>query len=74
MTTGQQGHILDDHHRFAAGKPELACGSTADMLFATRYTPHVEVTGDQSVHHGLIPCGALAPAAAAPPGGSPACR
>jgi SAM-dependent methyltransferase len=47
---------LDDHHHFAAGKPMLICGNTADMLGQTRYARHFRVTGDKAVHFGLFDC------------------
>jgi SAM-dependent methyltransferase len=50
--------VLDDHHVFEAGKPTRVCGSTADMLSATRYAPHFRVVGDKSRHFGLFDCGA----------------
>jgi ubiquinone/menaquinone biosynthesis C-methylase UbiE len=68
---GIDGHphafVLDDHHRFEAGKPMLVCGNTADMVGATRYARHFRVTGDKRVHYGLFDC---APAAAAAAGGA----
>lgn len=56
--------VLDDHHVFEAGKPTRVCGSTADMLSATRYAPHFRVDGDKSRHFGLFDCGAGADTAA----------
>ncbi|TAN02482.1 MAG: methyltransferase domain-containing protein [Rhodanobacteraceae bacterium] len=50
--------VLDDHHVFEAGKPTRICGSTADMLGATRFAPHFRVVGDKSRHFGLFDCGA----------------
>ncbi len=47
---------LDDHHRFPTGKPQLVCGNTADMLTATRYAQHFDMTGAKTAHHGLFPC------------------
>jgi SAM-dependent methyltransferase len=57
--------VLDDHHRFEAGKPMLVCGNTADMIQRTRYARHFRVQGDQSVHYGLFDCGPSTPAAGA---------
>ncbi len=54
--------VLDDHHRFQAGKPMLVCGNTADMLTGTRYAQHFLVSGDKSTHYGLFPCGPTPPA------------
>jgi arsenite methyltransferase len=56
---GESPHafVLDDHHRFQAGKPMLVCGNTADMVSRTRYARHFTVTGDKSVHYGLFDCG-----------------
>ncbi len=51
--------VLDDHHRFEAGRPMLVCGNTANMLGATRYAAHFELT-PRGAHFGLFPC---APAA-----------
>lgn len=52
--------LLDDHHRFEAGRPMLVCGNTAAMVEATRYAPHFRVVGDRQTHYGLFDC---APAA-----------
>jgi arsenite methyltransferase len=54
--------VLDDHHRFQAGKPMLVCGNTADMVSRTRYAGHFTVTGDKSVHYGLFDCGPVSAA------------
>ena len=48
--------MLDDHHVFIAGKPQLVCGNTALMLSATRYAEHFEIIGDTITHHGLFDC------------------
>ncbi len=48
---------LDDHHHFQTGKPMLVCGNTADMLSRTRYAPHFQIEGEQSLHYGLFDCG-----------------
>ena len=48
---------LDDHHLFEAGRPERVCGNTAAMLRDTRFGPHFDVVGDESVHFGEYPCG-----------------
>ena len=47
--------VLDDHHRFETGRPLPVCGNTADMLAATRYGMHFELTPRRS-HFGLFPC------------------
>ncbi len=47
---------LDDHHHFVTGKPMLVCGNTADMLSASRYHKHFNVSGDKSTHFGLFDC------------------
>ena len=65
------GFALDDHHLFEAGKPLRVCGNTADMLSATRYAPHFEVTGDKSRHFGLFDC--MPNVAASPTRASPCC-
>lgn len=76
-TMGEHPHgfALDDHHLLETGRPMLVCGNTADMLGATRYAPHVRITGDKSTHHGLFDCGPapVAAPAAAPAGGSACC-
>ena len=56
--------VLDDHHVFEAGRPQLVCGNTADMLSRTRYGAHFRVDGSKRQHFGLFPCGP-APAATA---------
>ncbi|MDH3217780.1 MAG: methyltransferase domain-containing protein [Candidatus Krumholzibacteria bacterium] len=48
--------VLDDHHRFIAGKPMLVCGNTAAMLEDTRYARHFQVTGDRTTHYGPFDC------------------
>lgn len=62
--------VLDDHHRFEAGKPMLVCGNTADMLAHTRYAPHFRVSGDKSVHFGLFDCAPAAVPGTATTGGA----
>lgn len=62
--------VLDDHHTFQTGKPELVCGNTAAMLAETRFGEHFRVAGDRSVHYGPFDC---APDAAAPGGEGAAC-
>ncbi|QIL74609.1 methyltransferase domain-containing protein [Hymenobacter sp. HDW8] len=60
--------VLDDHHVFEAGRPQLVCGNTADMLSRTRYGTHFRVDGTKEQHFGLFPCGpapATAPSATA---------
>lgn len=49
--------VLDDHHRFEAGKVEPVCGNTVDMLSRTRYSRHFEVIGGRDTHFGLFDCG-----------------
>lgn len=48
--------ILDDHHTFITGKPELVCGNTAAMLSETRYQKHFAIVGDRSNHYGPFIC------------------
>ncbi|MGY2134835.1 methyltransferase domain-containing protein [Hymenobacter sp. HD11105] len=55
--------VLDDHHVFETGRPQLVCGNTADMLSRTRYGTHFRIDGTKDQHFGLFPCGP-APAAA----------
>jgi len=47
---------LDDHHRFATGKPKAVCGNTASMLVETRFAPYFKVTSDRSTHFGSFDC------------------
>ncbi len=58
---------LDDHHVLETGRPMLVCGNTADMLSATRYAAHFDVTS-RGAHHGLFDC-ASSPAPAGDAGG-----
>ena len=55
--------VLDDHHRFEAGKPLRVCRNTFDMLALSRYAVHFVLAGDTSTHFGLFDC-APAPAGA----------
>ncbi|MGQ0741055.1 MAG: methyltransferase domain-containing protein [Alphaproteobacteria bacterium] len=48
--------VLDDHHRFDAGKTVAVCGNTADMISRSRYAPHFEVIGDRKTHFGSFEC------------------
>lgn len=48
--------ILDDHHVFIKGKPELVCGNTASMLSKTRLSRHFKITGDRKHHYGPFDC------------------
>lgn len=56
--------VLDDHHRFETGRPLAVCGNTADMLGATRYAAHFELT-PRRAHFGLFPCAPASQATAA---------
>lgn len=56
LTESPHRFVLDDHHVFEAGRPTRVCGSTADMLGATRYASHFQVDGDKSRHFGLFDC------------------
>jgi SAM-dependent methyltransferase len=47
---------LDDHHHFETGRPLRVCGNTADMLTASRYAEHFQVSGEKSHHFGLFDC------------------
>lgn len=58
--------VLDDHHRFETGRPLAVCGNTADMLGATRYAAHFDLT-PRRAHFGLFPCAPAAQATAAAP-------
>lgn len=49
--------VLDDHHRFEAGRPMRVCGNTFDMLAQSRFAEHFELHGDKRVHFGLFDCG-----------------
>ncbi len=57
--------VLDDHHRFEAGRPERVCGNTFDMLARSRFAGHFDLHGDASRHFGLFDCSTSAPAMAA---------
>lgn len=50
-------YVLDDHHKFVAGKPMLVCGNTAAMVGedgVSWLSPHFHVSGDRSTHFGLF--------------------
>lgn len=51
--------VLDDHHTFVSGKPELVCGNTASMLSQTRYAKHFKIIGNRATHCGPFNCGPL---------------
>ena len=48
--------VLDDHHRFIAGKPMLVCGNTAAMVGESRFGRHFRVDGSRAVHFGRFDC------------------
>ncbi len=48
--------LLDDHHRFIAGKPMLICGNTAAMIGESRFGKHFRVDGSRTVHFGRFDC------------------
>jgi arsenite methyltransferase len=48
--------VLDDHHRFIAGKPMLVCGNTAAMVGESRLGRHFRVDGDRTTHFGQFEC------------------
>lgn len=48
--------VLDDHHRFIAGKPMLVCGNTAAMVGESRFGRHFRVDGGRAVHFGRFDC------------------
>jgi hypothetical protein len=50
MPDSPTAFILDDHHRFIAGKPMLVCGNTAAMVGESRFGRHFRVDGDRTVH------------------------
>lgn len=50
------GFVLDDHHRFIAGKPMLVCGNTAAMVGESRLKRHFRVDGDRTTHFGRFEC------------------
>ncbi|WP_370674600.1 methyltransferase domain-containing protein [Pleomorphomonas sp. PLEO] len=50
------GFVLDDHHRFIAGKPMLVCGNTAAMVGESRFRRHFRVDGDRTTHFGRFEC------------------
>lgn len=47
---------LDDHHHFETGRTLRVCGNTADMLGASRYAAHFQLSGDKTRHFGLFDC------------------
>jgi hypothetical protein len=49
--------VLDDHHIFETGRPQLVCGNTADMLSHTRHEATFRIDGNKERHFGLFPCG-----------------
>ncbi|MDA1197002.1 MAG: methyltransferase domain-containing protein [Nanoarchaeota archaeon] len=56
IAESKHSFVLDDHHLFIAGKPQLVCGNTALMLSATRYADHFTIVGNTENHHGLFDC------------------
>ncbi|PKR91171.1 methyltransferase type 11 [Pleomorphomonas diazotrophica] len=56
MPDSPTAFLLDDHHRFIAGKPMLVCGNTAAMIGESRFRRHFRVDGDRSVHFGRFDC------------------
>jgi arsenite methyltransferase len=54
--TGYPHEFMLDEHHLATSKPMLVCGNTADMLSASRYAKHFQITGDRSKHFGLFDC------------------
>lgn len=54
----EHAFVLDDHHRFEAGRPMRVCGNTFSMLAHSRYAGHFSLQGDTSVHFGLFECAA----------------
>ncbi|MGH8110392.1 MAG: methyltransferase domain-containing protein, partial [Rhodanobacteraceae bacterium] len=73
LTETPHRFALDDHHVFETGNPRRVCGSTADMLSATRYAPHFRVAGDKTRHFGLFDGGPEPAGAAASEGGKACC-
>jgi len=47
--------VLDNHHRFDAGRVVPVCGNTFMMLADTRYRQFFEFYGDFSKHFGIFP-------------------
>ncbi len=46
--------VLDGHHIIEAGRMFPVCGNTYAMLRHTRFAPHFEFFGDDSVHFGIF--------------------
>lgn len=61
---------LDNHHHFETGRPLRVCGNTADMLTASRYAGHFQLSGDKSRHFGLFDCAPEPQGESAATGGS----
>lgn len=51
----EDAFVLDDHHRFEAGRAMRVCRNSADMLSRTRLAEHFEVSPPLS-HLGLFDC------------------
>ena len=56
MPDSPNAFVLDDHHRFIAGKPMLVCGNTAAMVGESRFGRHFRVDGSRAVHFGRFDC------------------
>ncbi|SCM70967.1 Arsenite methyltransferase [uncultured Pleomorphomonas sp.] len=56
MPDAPAAFVLDDHHRFIAGKPMLVCGNTAAMVGESRFGRHFRVDGDRTSHFGRFDC------------------
>ena len=56
MPDSPNAFVLDDHHRFIAGKPMLVCGNTAVMVGESRFGRHFRVDGSRAVHFGRFDC------------------
>jgi len=72
MPDSPNAFVLDDHHRFIAGKPMLVCGNTAAMVGESRFGRHFRVDGSRAVHFGRFDCsppGVGAESGAAPASG-----
>jgi len=65
--------VLDDHHEFITGKPELVCGNTAAMLSETRFGRHFRIVGDRRTHFGAFDCAPAASKAQEGSGSGGAC-
>ena len=73
MPDAPAAFVLDDHHRFIAGKPMLVCGNTAAMVGESRFGRHFRVDGDRATHFGKFDCSPSGTSLANDPGPVSSC-